>query len=373
MGLALCIISMNSGTKFSRRGLFGTALSVGVAAVAMPNVARSQTLRWRMVTSWPKNRTGPALSARRIAERITLMSGGRLQVDVFAAGEIVPAFATFDAVANNTVEMAHTAALYWQSVFPAAGLFTTAPFGLSPVEHQAWIEFMGGQALWDELYAPRGVRGFLAGNTGPSMGGWFRKPIQAASDIKGLRIRVQGLGAQIYERLGATPMAIAAGEILPAIEKGVIDGVEFLGPANDFDTGIARYAPYYYMPGFNKPNGASECLVNRARFEALPPDLQAIIAEACRAEHGQGLAESFQTNASALISLLQTYPIKIERFPDSLLIEAFSATRSLMVDIAERDPLSKRIVSHYGEAQKSLRGWSWLSADMGRILANITR
>lgn len=360
---------MTSGAKFSRRA----ALGAGLTAIAMPSVARSQNMRWRMVTSWPKNRTGPALSARRIADRITAMSAGRLQIDVFAAGEIVPAFATFDAVANNTVEMAHTAALYWQGVFPAAGLFTTAPFGLSPVEHQAWIDFMGGQALWDELYEPRGVRAFLAGNTGPSMGGWFRKPINSASDIKGLRIRVQGLGAQVYDRLGATPMAIAAGEILPAIEKGVIDGVEFLGPANDFDTGIARYAPHYYMPGFNKPNGASECLIGRARYESLPADLQVIIAEACRAEHGQGLAEVIQTNASALISLLQTYPIKIEKFPDGLLTEAFVATRAVMSDIAEKDPLSNRIVKHYVETQKALRGWSWLSADMARVLGSITR
>lgn len=360
---------MNSGRKISRRAAFGA----GIAALALPSFARGQTQRWRMVTSWPKNRTGPALSARRLAERITAMSGGRLQVDVFAAGEIVPAFATFDAVANNTVELAHTAALYWQNIFPTAGLFTTAPFGLSPVEHQAWIDFIGGQALWDELYGSRGVRGFLAGNTGPSMGGWFRKPIQSAADVKGLRIRVQGLGAQVYERLGATPLTIAAGEILPAIEKGVIDGVEFLAPANDYDTGIARYAPFYYMPGFNKPNGASECLISRARYEALPPDLQTIIAEACRAEHGQGLAEAMQTNASALVNLIQTYPIKIEKFPDALLLEAFNATRALMNEIAERDPLSKRIVTHYADTQKALRGWSWLNADMARVLGGIAR
>lgn len=346
-------------------------LGTVMGTIAAPSIARAQTRRWRMVTSWPKTRIGPAISARRLAERINAMSGGRLLVDVFAAGEIVPAFAAFDAVSNGTVEMAHSAALYWQNIFPAAGLFTTAPFGLGPVEHQTWIDFGGGQKLWDELYAAHNLRAFLAGNTGPSMGGWFRAPIENADDVRGLRIRVQGLGAEIYSKMGATPMAISPGEILPAIEKGVIDGVEFLGPANDFDTGIARYAPHYYKPGFNKPNGASECLIGKAAWDSLTPDLQIIVAEACRAEHGQGLAEAFQTNSTALVALLKTYPVKIENFPPALLAHAFKAARGLFETIASRDDLSRRIVASYVEAQTRFRGWSWLTADMSRVIGGL--
>ncbi len=360
---------MQSGKHFTRR----LALGTGFAALAAPSVVRAASLRWRLVTSWPKNRTGPALSARRIAERIARMSGGRVQIQVFAAGEIVPAFATLDAVSSGVVELAHTASLYWQNIFPAAGLFTTAPFGLGPVEHQAWIEFGGGQTLWDELYASRGVRPFLAGNTGPSMGGWFRKPIVNVDDIKGLRIRVQGLGAEVYLRLGATPIAISPAEILPAIEKGVIDAVEFLGPANDLDTGIVRYAPHYYKPGFNKPNGASELLISQTLWDSLTSDLQAIIAEACRAEHGQGLAEATQTNATALMTLFQTSSMKIESFPEPVLTDALNATRGLMKAISDRDNLSHRIVASYTQAQLQLRGWSWLSADMTAQLARLTR
>lgn len=324
-----------------------------------------------MVTSWPKTRIGPAISARRLAERINAMSGGRLQLDVFAAGEIVPAFAAFDAVSNGTVEMAHTASLFWQNILPAAGLFTSAPFGLGPIEHQAWIETGGGQDLWNALYAPHGLRAFLAGNTGPSMGGWFRKPLRGIGDVKGLRIRVQGLGADVYKQLGATPMAISPGDILPAIEKGVIDAVEFLGPANDLDTGIARYAPYYYRPGFNKPNGASECLIGNAAWDSLTPDLQAIVSSACLAEHGQGLAEAFQTNASGLVALAKTTAMKLESFPDAVTADAFRASRAVLDAIASRDTLSRRIVTSYADAQFAFRGWSWLTADMSRVLGSL--
>src|SRR5918993_2475107 len=226
-------------SRWSRRA----ALGLGATALAAPSVARAQSLRWRMVTSWPKNRTGPGVSARRIAERITAMSGGRLQVDLFAAGEIVPPLAILDAVSNGTVELGHTAALYWQGKIPAAGFFTTVPFGLGPVEHQAWIELRDGQALWDELYRPYGVRAFLAGNTGPSMGGWFRSRLQGPEDLRGLRLRVQGLGAEVYARLGAVPMAVAAGELLPAPEKGSIGAPEVLAPATDLGTRLPQYPP----------------------------------------------------------------------------------------------------------------------------------
>jgi TRAP-type mannitol/chloroaromatic compound transport system substrate-binding protein len=319
-----------------------------------------------MVTSWPKNRIGPGVSARRIAERINRLSGGRLQVDLFAAGEIVPAFAVLDAVSNGTVEMGHTAALYWQGKIPAAGFFTSVPFGLGPIEHQAWIELRGGQALWEELYAPFRVRPFLAGNTGPSMGGWFRTKIQSPDDLKGMRIRVQGLGAEVYARLGAVPMAVTAGDLLPALEKGSIDAAEFLAPATDLETGLPKYAPFYYAPGFNKPNGASELLVADAAWNRLPDDLRGVVAEACRAEHSLGLADAAQTNAVALTEILGRFPVSLEAFPRPVLEAARQATDALLADIAESSPLAGRIAASYGEALEELRGWAALSADMAR-------
>jgi TRAP-type mannitol/chloroaromatic compound transport system substrate-binding protein len=356
---------MRFGPDLSRRA----ALSAGAAALAAPTVARAQTLRWRMVTSWPKNRTGPGVSARRIAERINALGGGRIQVDLFAAGEIVPPFAVLDAVSNGTVEMGHTAALYWQGKMPAAGFFTTVPFGLGPIEHQAWIALRDGQALWDELYRPYGVRAFLAGNTGPSMGGWFRRKVEGVEDLRGLRVRVQGLGAEVYARLGAVPMSVPAGDLLPALEKGSIDAAEFLAPATDLETGLPKYAPFYYAPGFNKPNGASELLISLKAWDQLTPDLRGAVEEACRAEHALGLADAYQANAAALTEILGKFPVTLEAFPRSVLEAARRASAELLLEIGASSPLAARIVESYAAVANDLRAWSALAADMARANA----
>jgi TRAP-type mannitol/chloroaromatic compound transport system substrate-binding protein len=346
------------------------ALSVGAAALAAPAVARAQTqLRWRMVTSWPKGRAGPGVSAKRIADRINAMAGGRLQVDLFAAGEIVPPLAILDAVSTGTVEMGHTAALYWQGKIPAAGFFTSVPFGLGPVEHEAWVELRDGQALWDELYRPYGVRAFLAGNTGPSMGGWFRQKLAGLEDLKGMRIRVQGLGAEVFKRMGAVPMTVSAGDLLPALEKGSIDAAEFLAPATDLETGLQKHAPYYYAPGFNKPNGASELMVGLKAWEQLTPDLQTMVAEAARAEHTLGLADAHERNATALVEILGKHQVSLEAFPRSIMDAARKAAAELNADIAATSPLARRIVDSYMAAVNDMRSWSALSADMARALA----
>lgn len=361
-----CITSMPSGPdRPSRRA----ALALGAAAIANPSVARGQErLRWRMVTSWPKGRAGPGVSARRVADRINAMAGGRLQVDLFAAGEIVPPFAVLDAISTGTVEMGHTASLYWQGKMPAAPFFTTVPFGLGPIEHQAWIELRDGQALWDELYRPYGVRAFLAGNTGPSMGGWFKRKLGGVEDLKGLRIRVQGLGAEVFRRLGAVPMTVSAGDLLPALETGSIDAAEFLAPASDLETGLQRHAPFYYAPGFNKPNGAGEFMIALKAWEQLGDELRAVIAEACRAEHALGLADAHHRNASALVEILGKHPVTLEAFPRSILEASRRAATDLNAEIAATSPLARRIVESYQATVDDLRGWSALAADMARAL-----
>ena len=178
---------------------------------------------WRMVTSWPKRLPGPGMSAERVAERIRTLSGGRIDITVYAAGEVVPAFEVLDAVGNGVAEIGHTASFYWQGKMPAAAFFTTVPFGLTPGEHVAWVEAGGGQALWDELYAPFGVKPFMGGNTGVCMGGWFRREIKSLADLRGLKMRSLGLGGEVYRRLGATPQTTPPAEILTSLQSGVLD------------------------------------------------------------------------------------------------------------------------------------------------------
>src|SRR5262247_1982077 len=203
--------------RITRRRLVNAGAAGAVGALAAPAVAVAQSRRWRMVTSWPKRLPGPGMSAERVAERIGALSGGRLEIAVSAAGEVVPALEVLDAVGSGVAEMGHTAAFYWQGKAPAAAFFTTVPFGLLPNEHVAWIEAGGGQALWDELYAPFGVKPFMAGNTGTCMGGWFRREIKSRDDVRGLKLRSLGLGGEVYRRLGAIPQTTAPGEILVAL------------------------------------------------------------------------------------------------------------------------------------------------------------
>lgn len=351
--------------RVTRRNMLAGAAASG--ALAVPQVARAvENLRWRMVTSWPRNLPGPGVSARRLAERITAMSGGRLRVELHAAGELVPALEVFDAVAGGVAEMAHTASFFWQGKLPGATFFTTVPFGLGPIEHLAWIELAGGQKLWDELYAPSGLKGFLAGNTGPSMGGWFRREINSVDDLKGLRIRVQGLGGEVFRRLGATPVAIPPGEIPTSLATGTIDAAEFLAPSSDLATGLQRATRNYYAPGFNKPNGAGEALVSLAAWNRLPDDLKAIVADACRAEHAAGLADAERLNAPALDALTTRYGVRILQFPDVVMEAARAAADEALRELAARDAMTARIADSYRATLESGAGWSRLTSDMAR-------
>lgn len=343
-------------SRATRRGLLG---AFSAAALARPALA-AQPLRWRMVTSWSRTLAGPGTSAARLARRIGELTQGRIQVDVFAAGEIVPAFAVHEAVTNGTVEAGHTAAFFLSARQPAAAFFTTMPFGMGPLDHQAWIMAGEGQGLWDELYRPLGLRGLMAGNTGPSMAGWFRREIASAADLKGLRIRVAGLGAEVYSRLGAVAQSIPPGDIYPALERGTLDAVEFLGPMNDLPLGLHKIAPHSFYPGFNKPNGASEFVIATKIWDELPADLRQAVEAACALEHQQGLAEATQAHAVALRQLVAE-GARLAPIPADLLGEARMQARAVVAAVAEHSPLASRIGASYARAAGDMARWGAVS------------
>ncbi len=343
----------------SRGGRWLAAGATGV--LAAPSVARAQTRRWRMVTSWPRRLPGPGMSAERVAERINALSGGRLQVTVHAAGEVVPAFEVLDAVGSGVAEMGHTAAFYWQGKDPAAAFFTTVPFGLTPHEHVAWIDAGGGQALWDELYAPFGAKPFMGGNTGVCMGGWFRRDIKSLADLRGLKVRSLGLGGEVFRRLGATPQTTPPAEILTSLQSGVIDGAEFVGPGTDIALGLYRVASLYYGPGFNKPNGTGECIVSLKAWEAIDSEFKAIIAHACAAEASFALAEMERLNAEALAALTTTHKVQLRTFPNDLIAAARKTATGVLGELASRGERARKIHASYTAFRERTAAWSHIS------------
>lgn len=350
-------------TTISRRTVLRGSLAAsaaGAAGLAMPAHAQS-TVSWTMVTSWPRNLPGPGVTAQRIADQIQLASGGRITVKVMAAGELVPALQVFDAVGSGTAEMGHTASLFWAGKTPVAPLFTAAPFGLTPLEHIMWIDFGGGQDLWDRLYEPFGLKPYMAGNSGFQMGGWYRREINGLDDVKGLKIRMPGLGGEVIRRLGATPVSIAPAEIVPALQAGTIDAAEFLGPWSDTALGFWQAAKLYYWPGFHEPNGTSEGLINLQAWNTLPDDLKAVVAHVLASENIRGLAEAEWQNAIYLDVLTKEKGVTLKAYPADVLAAARTAADRVFDDLAGKSEIANEIVASYRQARSRIQPWSKVS------------
>ncbi len=359
-------------SKISRRKALGLAAAgvagAGVSGVGVSDAARAQsegqgvaTIEWKMVTSWPKDLPGPGVSAQRICDQIELLSGGRMRVRLYAAGELVPALEVFDAVSSGTSQMGHSAAFFWQGKAPASVFFTAVPFGLMPLEHMTWIEQGGGQALWDELYAPFGVKPFMAGNTGMQMGGWFTRQIKSVEDLKGLKIRMPGLGGEVMRRLGATPVSLPPGELFGALQSGLIDATEFLGPWSDRSMGFQKLTKLYYAPGFHEPNGTGEALINEVAFNGLPEDLQGIVRTACRSENIRSLSESEWMNAENLALLRDDDGVDIQPFPHDVMLALKKTSEEVVASFADESAINRKIHKSYREAIARLSPWSDVS------------
>jgi TRAP-type mannitol/chloroaromatic compound transport system substrate-binding protein len=316
---------------------------------------------WKMLTSWPLNFPGFGTAADYLARTIETNSGGRIAIQVYAAGELVPAFEVFDAVSRGTAELGHSAPVYWKGKIPAAQFFSGIPFGMQPESLNAWLYYGGGQALWEDLYAPFNLLPLSAGNTGPQMGGWFRREIHSIADLSGLKIRMPGLGAEVLKRAGATPVNIAGAELFTALQTGTIDATEWAGPYNDLAFGLHRVAPYYYHPGWHEPAGTLECLINMDALAALPTDLQAIVKSACRETNEVILAEFTARNQSALHTLTDEHGVQLRKFPDELLAQLKTLTAEVIEELAAADPDVARVAESYTNFQAKGNAWRDIS------------
>lgn len=306
-----------------------------------------QPIRWKMYTTWPRNFPGLGTGAAYLADTITRMSGGRLEVKLYGAGERVPALEVFDAVSRGSAEMGHGAAYYWKGKAAAAPFFTCVPFGFIAAEQNAWLEFGGGLELWRELYDQFNLVPYAAGNTGTQMGGWFRKPIQSLDDLKGLKMRMPGLGGEVLARLGVATVNIPGGELFTALSTGTIDATEWVGPYNDLAFGLHKAAKHYYYSGWHEPGPTMEAIVNKEALSALPDDLQAIIEIACQATNVRIQSEYVARNQQALNTLRNEHGVQVHAWPDEILGELRQVAAEVVEDVAASDAFAGRVYASY--------------------------
>ena len=323
--------------------------------------AAEQRFSWKMVTTWPPNFPGVGVGVNTLARYINEMSGGRLDVRVYAAGELVPAFEVFDAVSQGSAEMGHGSAYYWRGKSEATQFFTAIPFGLNAHEMNGWMYYGGGLELWQELYAPFNLVPFPGGNTGGQMGGWFNRPIESLADLRGLKIRMPGMAGEVLKRAGAVPVNLPGSEIFTALQTGSIEATDWVGPYNDVAFGLHEIARYYYYPGWQEPGPTLECIVHKAAWERLPQDLQAIVRIACQAANLDMLSDYMARNAGALAQLEAEGHVDIRAFPDSVLSGLRDITAEVVEELAARDPAVARVWASYREFLRRSRPWQNIS------------
>jgi TRAP-type mannitol/chloroaromatic compound transport system substrate-binding protein len=340
-----------------RRQFVGSlAAAAGIAACSRETAdcgdtgaGPEQRFEWSCVTSWPPKYPGMGIAVDHLAERIEKASSGRLKIKVYGGGELVPAFEAFDAVSRGTVEMGHDASYYHKGKVPAAQYFTSIPFGLNHLELTGWLYYGGGLQLWRELYAPFSLVPIPCGNTGVQMGGWFNKEINSVDDIKGLKMRIPGLGGEVIRRAGGTPVTMPGSEIFTSLQTGAIDACEWVGPYNDVAFGLHKAARYYYYPGWQEPGPGLELMVNADAWASLPADLQAIVETSCQAITTDMVADYTHGNALALKQLSDDPNVEIRPFPDDVLKLFKSITKQLVDEMSANDPMAAKIQKSYYE------------------------
>jgi len=321
---------------------------------APAKAADNEVREWKLVTAWPKNYPGLGTGANRFAERVTAMSGGRLTIKVHGAGELVPAMGVFDAVRDGSAEMGHSASYYWKGKHPATPFFTAVPFGLTAQELNSWVNFGGGQELWDELYGEFGLKPLPCGNSGTQMAGWFRKEINSLEDIKGLKIRAPGLAGEVMQRIGATPVQMPGGEVFTSMQTGALDAADWVGPYNDLTFGLHKVAKYYYYPGWQEPGAMLEMMINKEKWDALPEDLQAIVKNAAEAENQHIYDEFTARNAEALKQLVNEHGVELRRLPDEVLEALEKTSQEAVEDLVAGNDQARRIYESYRDFRDSV-------------------
>lgn len=337
----------------------GPKPDVGNPSATLP--APIQNYQWKMVTTWPPNFPIFQEGVERFAKDVELMTTGRLMIKVYAGNELVPPLGVFDAVSQGTVELGHGAAYYWAGKIPAAQFFTAVPFGLNAQGMNAWLYGGEGLTLWRDLYAKYNLVPFPMGNTGVQMGGWFNKKIETVNDLKGLRMRIPGLGGKVLAKAGGTPVLLPGGEIYTALERGTIDATEWVGPYHDERLGLYRAAKFYYYPGWQEPGPVLELIANKTAWNGLPADLQKVIETATAAANIWMLSQFEAKNLAALRILKEQHKVEVLPFPDDVMRNLRRFTKEVLEEESAHDPEFNKVYRAYQAFSAENDAWTVLS------------
>lgn len=354
--------------EFLTAGVAGAGAAAVAATFATPAIAQDKR-QWNMVTAWPKNLPGPGIAAQKLADRITTLSGGRIDVKLHAAGELVPGNGVFDAVAEGTADIYHAVPAYWGSKSKGILLFGSQPFGLRADEQVGWLTHGGGQELYDEIYGQFGLKPFLCGNSGPQWAGWFRNEIKSAEDLKGLKFRTTGLASEMCAKLGMAVQAMGGRDMFQALQSGALDAGEFIGPWSDSALGFYQVAKNYYWPGVGEPSSAEECAVNAKAYADLPDDLKAVVKFACDSLYNEVWTEYETKHAMALKQLVAEQEVKVRMLPDDVIEAMGKAAAEVIGELRESDDALTRKTAESFVAYRDLIGGYMTYADNGQMNA----
>lgn len=350
----------------------GTGLAGILATGAAPAVVHAQTaVRWRLTSSFPKSLDTIYGGAEVLSNRLKAMTGGKFEVQVFAAGEIAPGLQALDVTQNGTVECCHTCSYYYVGKDKSFGFGTSVPFGMNFRQFNAWFYYGGGDKLLQEFYNNYNVQHFLGGNTGVQMGGWFRKEVKTLADVKGLKMRIAGLGGAVFAKLGAVPQQIAGSDIYPALEKGTIDAAEWVGPYDDEKLGFYKVAKNYYFPGWWEPGPGINFFINKDAWAKLPKEYQEAFQAAAYEANVTMMAEYDHKNPVALRNLVKN-GVKLRSYSQEILKAAYKGAQELYAEESANNPAFNKIAEHYFKYQKEQNQWFGVAeASLDRFLQTI--
>ena len=352
--------------SFFRKAGVAAGATAAATTLAAPAIAQGRK-EMVIVSSWPRDFPGLGISAQRHAQRITDLTEGKITTKYFASGERVGGFDVFDEVASGNAQAYNSADYYWKGKHPAWAFFTSVPFGLTYTEQSAWINHLGGQALWDELAGSFSLKAWPCGNTGVQMGGWFNKEIESADDLKGLKMRIPGLGGDVIAKVGGSPVSLPGSQIYENLVSGAIDATEWVGPYNDYFLKFYEAAKYYYFPGMHEPGGFISFGMNKQWWDKLTKTEQLAIEAASQMECEIAMSENNANNATYLKRLIEEHGVKLREFNEDVYDSFGEAAEEVMEETRAHSPLAKKVHESFAEARKNVGSWMKLS-DVGYSL-----